>query len=433
MHTTKQLGVLIGMAFLLVATPVFATTNDHKNYWSFDEATGASIGDTGGQNGVVTGTSTGLGWAGGKSGTALGMDGTTGTGVALPDGFLSGSQGTLSVWFKMSELSSRNIIFSGKSTTDNNVFVLLSVDYEGRPQLLFRTDPSSADRKMQGSAILNKNEWYHLVLVASGQSYVMYINGEALTISGENIGRWFPDFTNQTLSYRIGTSLANPLLGSFSGMLDEMRIYNRPLAKNEVTALYEEGNAGTPTVPLALRPTLSFSISNDTVVAGGTVTVSWTATKVDTCKASDGWGDAVGLTGARMFNKLMYDTAFTLTCSGKGGSIDRTVRVRVATSTTPVSGGTLTVTDVTLGKPVQPISIMPRVGFSRNLSVGARGEDVKTLQIHLISKGFLAQGLSSGYFGQLTKGALVKYQASLGLPSTGFFGPMTRAKLSIMP
>ncbi len=432
MKTIQKIGAAAIVGLFLIATPAYAATNDHTNYWAFDEATGASIGDTGGQNGVVTGTSSGLGWAGGKSGTALGMDGTAGTGVALPDGFLSGSQGTLSVWFKMSELSSRNIIFSGKSTTDNNIFVLLSVDYEGRPQLLFRTDPSGIDRKAQGSAVLNKNEWYHLVLVASGQSYVMYINGEALTISGENIGRWFPDFTNQTLSYRIGTSLANPLLGSFSGMLDEMRIYNRPLAKDEVTALYEEGNAGTPTVPLVLRPTLSFSISNDTVVAGGTVTLSWAATKVDTCKASDGWGDAVGLTGTRMFSKLMYDAAFTLTCSGKGGSIDRTVRVRVATSTTPITGGTITVTEVTPGNPAQSTGATPTVTFSRNLAFGSRGEDVKALQAYLISKGFLAAGLSSGYFGQLTKGALVKYQTSVGLPQTGFFGPMTRAKVSVM-
>ena len=46
------------------------------------------------QNGVLTGSSTGFGWASGKVGTALGMDGVSGEGIALPNAFLTGSQGS---------------------------------------------------------------------------------------------------------------------------------------------------------------------------------------------------------------------------------------------------------------------------------------------------------------------------------------------------
>jgi uncharacterized surface protein with fasciclin (FAS1) repeats len=35
-----------------------------------------------------------------------------------------------------------------------------------------------------------------------------------------------------------------------------------------------------------------------------------------------------------------------------------------------------------------------------------------------------------GYFGSLTKSALIRYQASVGLPATGYFGALTRANLS---
>lgn len=346
----------VGMLLFFFATPVSAVTNDQVNYWAFDDATGQSIGDTGGQNGVMIGTSTGFGWAGGKSGTALGMDGTPGTGIAIPNGILSGSQGSLSVWLKMSDLSDRNVIFSGKSTSDNNVFVALSVDFEGRPQLVFRTDPSGQNRKIQGGAILNKNEWYHLVLVATGQSYKMFINGEEKIITGENIGRWFPDFTNQTFMYRIGTSEANPLIGSWSGMLDEFRIYARALSPEDVLELYNAGNIGTPTVPLALRP------KTPSVVEG-------------------------------------------------------------TTTPTPVADNTPAV-------PVTEVIITsPTATFLRDLSLGARGEDVKNLQLLLVAEGYLAPGLTSGYFGMLTKDALAKLQAKRGLPATGFFGAMTRANL----
>jgi hypothetical protein len=65
--------------------------------------------------------------------------------------------------------------------------------------------------------------------------------------------------------------------------------------------------------------------------------------------------------------------------------------------------------------------------FSNYLSVGSTGPDVVALQSFLVSKGFLTMpaGVSEGYFGALTKTAVVAYQASVSLPSTGYVGPMT--------
>jgi hypothetical protein len=76
-------------------------------------------------------------------------------------------------------------------------------------------------------------------------------------------------------------------------------------------------------------------------------------------------------------------------------------------------------------------------GFTRNLVVGMSGADVISLQKFLNSHGFViaASGPGSpGYevsvFGLKTKAALIKYQASVGLPATGYFGALTRAKVS---
>lgn len=76
--------------------------------------------------------------------------------------------------------------------------------------------------------------------------------------------------------------------------------------------------------------------------------------------------------------------------------------------------------------------------FNANLSVGATGADVSALQSWLISKGFAIPSISSGaampgYFGQQTKSAVVAYQASVGLPATGFVGPLTRGILNGSP
>ena len=62
--------------------------------------------------------------------------------------------------------------------------------------------------------------------------------------------------------------------------------------------------------------------------------------------------------------------------------------------------------------------------FSKDLTVGSSGDEVTALQNKL--------GVSpaSGYFGSITKAAVMKFQSENGVPSTGFVGPLTRAKLN---
>ena len=70
--------------------------------------------------------------------------------------------------------------------------------------------------------------------------------------------------------------------------------------------------------------------------------------------------------------------------------------------------------------------------FTKDLTVGSTGSEVSALQNVLVSGGYLVMpaGASMGYFGSLTKAAVMKWQAAVGLPSTGFVGSMSRAKLN---
>jgi peptidoglycan hydrolase-like protein with peptidoglycan-binding domain len=94
------------------------------------------------------------------------------------------------------------------------------------------------------------------------------------------------------------------------------------------------------------------------------------------------------------------------------------------------------------GTVAAPASVIPFSGkgvskseaisaFVRSLSVGTRGADVIMLQTILEQKGFLTMpvGVSKGYFGPLTTSTVVRYQANVGLPQVGIFGPLTRVKL----
>lgn len=73
--------------------------------------------------------------------------------------------------------------------------------------------------------------------------------------------------------------------------------------------------------------------------------------------------------------------------------------------------------------------------FTQDLTLGSKGDDVKALQQFLNAKGYAVASTGVGsagnettYFGSLTKAALAKYQAAVGItPSVGYFGPKTRA------
>lgn len=117
---------------------------------------------------------------------------------------------------------------------------------------------------------------------------------------------------------------------------------------------------------------------------------------------------------------LASSTDQTLTTSssgGGGGSSRRRVNDDTSSATsTPATSENTTTTSYT---------------FTRDLTLESRGEDVRVLQLLLISEGYLAVDNATGYFGSLTQTALAAYQTAKGIqPPAGYFGPLTRASLT---
>ena len=64
--------------------------------------------------------------------------------------------------------------------------------------------------------------------------------------------------------------------------------------------------------------------------------------------------------------------------------------------------------------------------FSRDLTIGSKGNDVKALQEFLKGQGFFDRE-TSDYFGSITKNALIQFQKKAGIsPASGYFGAKTR-------
>ncbi len=91
---------------------------------------------------------------------------------------------------------------------------------------------------------------------------------------------------------------------------------------------------------------------------------------------------------------------------------------------------------LTGGTPVPVTSPAGSCGFTRDLTTGVTGEDVKCLQQYLNSAGHKVASSGAGspgsettYFGNLTKSAVASWQAANAVsPAAGYFGPISRAK-----
>ncbi len=96
--------------------------------------------------------------------------------------------------------------------------------------------------------------------------------------------------------------------------------------------------------------------------------------------------------------------------------------------------------NITNPTPIQTGPIQTSL-FTRNLTIGSTGNDVRELQRFLNQQGFIVSAQGAGsvgnettYFGPATQNALSRYQAANNIsPASGYFGPLTRSRITGVP
>lgn len=84
---------------------------------------------------------------------------------------------------------------------------------------------------ISSNTVANNGVWYHFALVHSLNNMIFYVNG-AQTNSGSDCG------TISTVTNALEIGRRNNLIQYFNGTIDEVKIYNRALTAEEVSALY---------------------------------------------------------------------------------------------------------------------------------------------------------------------------------------------------
>ena len=78
----------------------------------------------------------------------------------------------------------------------------------------------------------------------------------------------------------------------------------------------------------------------------------------------------------------------------------------------------------------QSTSTNQTCSVATDLSLGDRGDVVTCLQKNLLADGLLGISAPTGYFGPMTKSAVMKWQSMHGVAATGFFGSLSIAALN---
>lgn len=142
---------------------------------------------------------------------------------------------SVAVWVRLAGLRGEGsqIIGSHPGRTGDFVWNLTLTDV-GRPRLTLTALQDERNMTVESTDVVRAGEWTHLAAVIDGRRARLYLDGKA---SGEmEIPRGLGGRRPAAASLRLGTSDPH-LRRNFSGDLDDLRLWRRALAPQEVAAL----------------------------------------------------------------------------------------------------------------------------------------------------------------------------------------------------
>jgi len=172
----------------------------------------------------------------------------------LPDRIAKLDSGSISIWFKYQNVGGQvlPLFYYGESSASephNSMIIEIGHSENAQNRRLYFTIAHSKfcfDTKIN----LENNKWYHFVAVVGSKGNTGWLNGVELTDRNYNLGsdRNYTDFfsavtANELCAIGYGRYGLNDNFFTYKGLIDDLRIYNRPLSANDVAELYQLGSA----------------------------------------------------------------------------------------------------------------------------------------------------------------------------------------------
>lgn len=257
----KKFGIVFQAANALVGTaPTLIQVQDSPvSYWRLN---GNGTDELGRAN-LTPGSSPT--WVAGKLNLATSMNGTgtggTLTGSAVPQDGITGPF-TFECWFKTSGSVGQTQEILRASTAAGDQwwgFGVSGSPWTGQPLFAVRTS-NITGFYFVGPARVDDAQWHHVAVTYSGGTFQMFVDGTAQSSLSQAVSM---DVTGGSLRLGIGDNLQT---FPFSGLVDEVRIWNRARTQSEIQAAMNVELLQTPaavtTVPAPLVTRLGQNFPN---------------------------------------------------------------------------------------------------------------------------------------------------------------------------
>lgn len=233
--------------------------------YGFDEGSGSTLGDSSGNNNV--GVISGATFVPGFSGQALSFDGVNDLVTIADSNSLDLSTGlTIEAWVQPKDLIGWSTVVLKERSGNALSYALYASDNTSNPPAGY-VDSSPNQGSVRGASPLQLDVWSHLAVTYDAQFLKMYVNGILVNQSAVS-----GNLTTSSQPLRIGgnTVYADEY---FRGLIDEVRIYNRPLSSAELLANMSVSVGGTVD---SLAPTASITspVNNSSVSGIATINVA---------------------------------------------------------------------------------------------------------------------------------------------------------------
>jgi hypothetical protein len=204
-----------------------------KAHWMLDETSGTVAYDSVGTNNGALLNMTGNEWTTGKIGNCLGFDGMADyIKVLTPSGHLNCDFITMSAWVKADTTAGQQFVINRKMTNPGTYCIFIQ---NGLWKAQVRLNGSESTGRIVQSISVASTDWTHLCATYDGEYLSFYVNG-VLENYLEIAGSIDKDNPNELT---IGAH-PNPV-SYFDGLIDDVRVYDRPLTPNEVQELAGAG------------------------------------------------------------------------------------------------------------------------------------------------------------------------------------------------
>jgi hypothetical protein len=213
------------------------------HHWTFDEDEGNIASDAiGGAHGTIYGAQ----WTDGVAGHALSFDGIDDY-VDIPQLADDFSQFTVTLWFKTTVPGTGGYV--GDSFSDNTMwqrFITAGADggemslatIDGRLRGEFNLFQTGDARGLYSEALVTDGQWHHAAMTVSAKDRIaLFLDGQQ--VDERSIADDAEAINEETGTHSIGRTVWWQATMYYTGAIDDVRFYGRPLCPAEIEVMYD--------------------------------------------------------------------------------------------------------------------------------------------------------------------------------------------------